>query len=117
MRRGAGTARLGGSSHRRTEPPVSDVEVKRTESLTRQEAARRLAALAEAMENGGGHVELALGVSKLKIHVPDEIRCEMEVEVDGDEVELEVELKWSTSPEPEHKPARGRAKRAAPAST
>jgi len=74
---------------------VSDVEVSRTESLTRQEAAQRLSALATALAEGG-HVKVQLGASTLKLHVPDHVRCEVEVEVDGDEVELELELKWST---------------------
>ena len=74
---------------------MSDVEVSRTESLTRQEAAQRLSALATALAEGG-HVKVQLGASTLKLHVPDHVRCEVEVEVDGDEVELELELKWST---------------------
>jgi amphi-Trp domain-containing protein len=74
---------------------VSDVEVSRTDSLTRQEAAQRLSALATALAEGG-HVKVQLGASTLKLHVPDHVRCEVEVEVDGDEVELELELKWST---------------------
>lgn len=78
---------------------MSDVEVKRTESLTRQQAAERLSAMATALADGG-HVEVQLGASTLKLHVPDHVRCEVEVEVDGDEVELELELKWSTSPAP-----------------
>jgi amphi-Trp domain-containing protein len=78
---------------------LSDVEVSRTETLSRSEDARRLAALAAALADGG-HVEVELGASKLKLHVPDHVRCEIEVEVDGDEVELELELKWSTAPLP-----------------
>ena len=78
---------------------MSDVEVKRTESLTRQQAAERLSAMATALADGG-HVTVQLGASTLKLHVPDHVRCEVEVEVDGDEVELELELKWSTSPAP-----------------
>jgi amphi-Trp domain-containing protein len=78
---------------------VSDVEISRTESLTRQEAAERLSAMATALADGG-HVEVQLGASTLKLHVPDHVRCEVEVEVDGDEVELELELKWSTAPAP-----------------
>lgn len=76
---------------------MSDVEVSRTETLTRHEAARRLAALAAALSDGG-EVELALGSSVVTLHVPDHVRCEVEVEVDGAEVELELELKWSTAP-------------------
>jgi len=75
---------------------VSDVEVSRTEALTRQEAAGRLAALATALADGG-RVQVELGATTLTLHVPDQVRCEVEVEVDGDEVELELELTWSTA--------------------
>jgi amphi-Trp domain-containing protein len=75
---------------------MSDVEVSRTESLTRHQAAKRLAALAAALGDDG-HVEVEMGASTVKLHVPDHVRCEVEVEVDGDEVEFEVELKWSTA--------------------
>jgi amphi-Trp domain-containing protein len=75
---------------------MSDVEISRTESLTRHQAAKRLAALAAALGDDG-HVEVELGASTVKLHVPDHVRCEVEVEVDGDEVEFEVELKWSTA--------------------
>jgi amphi-Trp domain-containing protein len=92
---------------------VSDVEVSRTESLTRHEAARRLSALAAALADGG-RVVVELGASKLTLHVPDHVECEVEVEVDGDEVELELELKWSTAPTPADPPAETSA-RAKPA--
>jgi amphi-Trp domain-containing protein len=98
---------------------VSDVEVSRTETLTRHEAARRLSALAAALDDGG-RVEVELGASKLTLHVPDHVECEVEVEVDGDEVELEVELKWSLAqavePTPDsvtEKPAHNRSGRRA----
>jgi amphi-Trp domain-containing protein len=84
--------------------PVSDVEVSRTESLTRHEAARRLSALAAALADGG-RVVVELGASKLTLHVPDHVECEVEVEVDGDEVELELELKWSTAAKPADPPS------------
>ena len=90
---------------------MSDVEVSRTESLTRHEAARRLSALAAALADGG-RVVVELGASKLTLHVPDHVECEVEVEVDGDEVELE--LKWSTAPAPADPPAETSA-RAKPA--
>lgn len=86
---------------------MSDVEVKREETLSRDEAAQRLAALAAALADGG-KVELALGASTVKVHVPDEVKIEVELEIDGDEIELEVELKWSNG-----QPARSAA--AAPA--
>ncbi len=75
---------------------MSDLELERKESLTRQQAADRLAALASALAKGG-HVELDLGGTTVSLHVPDHVRSEFEVEVDGDELELEVELKWSTA--------------------
>ncbi|MBP2328701.1 amphi-Trp domain-containing protein [Kibdelosporangium banguiense] len=75
---------------------MSTLEVTRQELLTRDEAARRLSALAAALANGE-KVEVALGSSSVKIHVPDHVRCEIEVEVDREDVELEVELKWTTS--------------------
>ncbi|MEU4667568.1 amphi-Trp domain-containing protein [Amycolatopsis sp. NPDC023774] len=84
---------------------MSDVEVKREEKLSREDAAQRLAALATALAEGG-EVELALGASTVKVHVPDEVEIEVEIEIDGREVELEVELKWSTG-----KPARAVAAR------
>ncbi|WIX77190.1 amphi-Trp domain-containing protein [Amycolatopsis carbonis] len=84
---------------------MSEVEVKREEKLSREDAAQRLAALAAALA-AGGKVELALGASTVKIHVPDEVEIEVEIEIDGGKVELEVELKWSTG-----KPARAVATR------
>jgi amphi-Trp domain-containing protein len=73
---------------------MSDLEVTREEVLSRDEAAKRLAALAAALADGE-KVEVAFGATKLEMRVPDEVRCEIEIEVDDDEVELEVELKWS----------------------
>jgi amphi-Trp domain-containing protein len=73
---------------------MSDVEVSREELLTRADVAERLAALAAALA-GDEKVEVAFGATKLELHVPDEVRCELEIEVDDGEVELEIELKWS----------------------
>jgi len=75
---------------------MSDVELKRKESLTRQEAAERLSALAKALTQGG-RVHLDLGGSTVALDVPDQVHTEIEVEVDGDEIELEIELTWSTA--------------------
>ncbi|MGB3440878.1 MAG: amphi-Trp domain-containing protein [Actinophytocola sp.] len=91
---------------------MSDIEVKREETLTRAEAAKRLAALAEGLADGGA-VEFALGASTVKVHVPDKVRVEVEIEIDGDEVELEVELKWHTgkaAPSAPAAPARRRTR-------
>jgi amphi-Trp domain-containing protein len=75
---------------------MSDMELKRKESLTRQEAANWLAAFAIALAHGG-HVQVDLGGTTVRLHVPDDILSQFEVEVDGDELELDIELKWSTA--------------------
>jgi amphi-Trp domain-containing protein len=75
---------------------MSDVKVEQKVTMTRHEAARWIADLAEAL-SGDGTVSLRLARSTVELKVPDHVRCEAEVEVDGDEVELEFELKWFTS--------------------
>jgi amphi-Trp domain-containing protein len=75
---------------------VSDVKVQQKQSLSRQEAARLIAALAEGLGEDG-KVTVQLGNSTLELSVTDQVDWELEVEVDGDEIELELELKWSTS--------------------
>jgi amphi-Trp domain-containing protein len=91
---------------------MSDVELKRKETLTRHELAERLTKLANALAEGG-RVHLDLGATTLALDVPDHVRAEIEVEVDGTEVELELELKWSI--ESAQPPAEPEAKKAAPA--
>jgi amphi-Trp domain-containing protein len=75
---------------------MSDLELKRKESLTKAEVAKRLSAFAKALA-GGGDVELEMGDTSMSLRVPDDVRAEFEVEVDGDEIEIEIELKWSTA--------------------
>jgi len=75
---------------------VSDVKVHQKQSLSRQEAARLIAALAEGLGEDG-KVTVQLGNSTLELSMTDQVDWELEVEVDGDEIELELELKWSTS--------------------
>jgi amphi-Trp domain-containing protein len=75
---------------------MSDLELKRKESLAKAEVAKRLSAFAEALASGDD-VELEMGGTSMSLRVPDDVRVEFEVEVDGDEIEVEIELKWSTS--------------------
>jgi amphi-Trp domain-containing protein len=75
---------------------VSDLQLKRKESLPKAEVAKRLSAFAEALA-GGDDVELEMGGTSMSMRVPDDVRIEFEVEVDGDEIEIEIELTWSTS--------------------
>ena len=93
---------------------MSDLELKRKESLTKAEVAKRLSAFAEALARGHD-VELEMGDTSMSLRVPDDVRVEFEVEVDGDEIEVEIELKWSTSsaagraePAPEKSGAEGK---------
>jgi amphi-Trp domain-containing protein len=75
---------------------MSDVEVTYKEPLTREETARCLSALAAALADVG-EVELELGATTMKVHVPEKVHCKVEVEIDQDEVEFEVELTWPTA--------------------
>jgi amphi-Trp domain-containing protein len=89
---------------------MSDVEVTYKEPLTRERAAKCLSVLAAALDDQG-EVELDLGATTMKVHVPGQVRCKIEVEIDRDEVELEVELTWSTSAPVRAVPTEEHAKR------
>jgi amphi-Trp domain-containing protein len=70
------------------------MKVEQKQALSRQEAARFLAALAQELEQDG-RVTVALGSSTLEFAVASQLDCELEVSVDGGQLELELELKWS----------------------
>ena len=72
------------------------MKIEQKQSLSREDAARFIAQLAEGLGDDG-KVTVRLGSSTLELSVADQLRCELEVEVDGDEIELELELKWSTA--------------------
>jgi amphi-Trp domain-containing protein len=95
-----------GGAFRGTEKAVSDVKVQQQQALSRQEAARFIAALAEGLGDDG-KVTVRLGSSTLELSVGSHVDCELEVTVDGDELELELELKWSTSGRPSVRAAQG----------
>lgn len=75
---------------------MSDVKIKHEAMLTRADAARWLADLAEALD-GDDKATIALARSTVELEVPRQVRCEAEIEVDGDEVEFEFEMTWSTA--------------------
>jgi amphi-Trp domain-containing protein len=75
---------------------MSGLKVEQKQSLSRTEAARLVADLAEGLK-GDGAVTLHLGGGTVELTVGTAVRCELEVEADGDEFELELELKWSSS--------------------
>ncbi len=56
---------------------MSDMKVERKESLTRQQAADKLSALATALAKGG---DVDLGGATVNLRVADEMRSEFEVE-------------------------------------
>lgn len=74
---------------------MPNMELKRKECLNRQDAANWLAAFAIALAHGG-HVQVNLGGTTVRLHVPEDIFSDFEIEVNGDELELDIELKWST---------------------
>ncbi|MCK8433955.1 amphi-Trp domain-containing protein [Streptomyces sp. D2-8] len=66
-------------------------------SLSRQEAADHLSALADALREGGD-AELDLDPGTQGLRILDDLHSEMEVEIGEGEIELEIELKWPTAP-------------------
>ena len=75
---------------------MSGLKVEQKQSLSRAEAAKLVADLAEGLK-GDGEVTLKLGGGTVELTVGSQIRCELEVEADGEKFELELELKWSSS--------------------
>ena len=69
------------------------MEITEKERLSREDAAARLRALADALARHN-EVEFDRGGLHFKVHVPDEVDFKLEIEIDDDERELEIELKW-----------------------
>jgi amphi-Trp domain-containing protein len=69
------------------------VEISEKQQLSREEAAGRLHALADALAKHN-EVEFERGGMRIKVHVPDQVSFKLEVEIEDDEGELEVELGW-----------------------
>ena len=63
------------------------------ERLSREDAAARLRALADALAKNN-EVEFERGGLRFKVHVPDEVDFKLEIEIEDEERELEVELRW-----------------------
>ena len=68
-------------------------EIERTETLRREELAKRLHAFADSLARHND-VEFDRGGMHFKLKVPDELRVKVELEVGDDETELEIELTW-----------------------
>ena len=69
------------------------MEIADKERLSREDAAARLHALAEALASNN-EVEFERGGVRFKVHVPDEVNFKLEIEVGDEERELEIELTW-----------------------
>ena len=69
------------------------IEISEKQRLSREEAAARLHALADALARHN-EVEFERGGLRFKVHVPDEVNLKLEIEIGDDERELEVGLTW-----------------------
>ena len=69
------------------------VEVSEKQRLSREEAAARMHAIADALARHN-EVEFERGGLRFKVHVPDEVELKVEIEIGDDERELEIELTW-----------------------
>ena len=69
------------------------LEITEKEQMSREVAAQRLHALADALSRHND-VEFERGGLKFKVRVPDQIHVKVEFEVADDARELEIELTW-----------------------
>jgi len=68
-------------------------EIEQTETLSREQVAGRLRALADMLARHND-LEFERGGMHFTVHVPDQVQLKIELEVETDERELEIELKW-----------------------
>ena len=68
-------------------------EIEQTETLRREEVAKRLHALADMLARHND-IDFERAGMKITVHVPDEVQLKVELEIESDERELEIELKW-----------------------
>ena len=80
--------------HNHTKETRMDLmEISEKQRMSREDAAARLHALADALARHND-VEFDRGGIHFKVHVPDEVEFKLEIEIEDDERELEIELKW-----------------------
>jgi amphi-Trp domain-containing protein len=72
---------------------VDLMEITEKERLSREQAAARLHALADALARHN-EVEFERGGLRFTVHVPDEVDFKLEIEIGEDERELEIEITW-----------------------
>ena len=69
----------------------------REETMSREEAARRLHAIADELASNNG-LRVTREGKRLSIAVPAEVRLSVEVEQDEDGMELDIEIGWKGGP-------------------
>ena len=69
------------------------VELKEKTTMSREDAAARLHAIADELSSGNGIV-IERDRLRFVAHVPDEVHLKIEFEVEDDGSEFEVELTW-----------------------
>jgi len=69
------------------------IEVTETQKMSREAAADRLRALADALSRHN-NVEFSRGGMRFVVKVPDEVELEVEVEITDEGGEVEVEIRW-----------------------
>lgn len=62
-------------------------------TVSREEAARRLHAIADELASGNG-LQIERDGLTFSVAVPDEVEMKVEVEIESDEREIEIELSW-----------------------
>lgn len=67
-------------------------EIDDTVTVSREEAANRLRALADSLARHNS-VEFIRNGNRITVDVPDQVKLQVEVEI-GEENELEIELSW-----------------------
>lgn len=67
-------------------------EIDTTATLSREEAAARLRALADALSKHNS-VDFERDGRRINVSIPDQVQLKIEVEL-GDDNELEIELTW-----------------------
>lgn len=67
-------------------------ETDQTQRLSREDAAAKLRALADALSRHNS-VAFEKNGHRITVDVPDEVELSVEIEI-GDENELEIELRW-----------------------
>ena len=69
------------------------LEIEQKETLSREDAAKRLHAIADMLARQND-VEFEREGMRFNVHVADEVQLKVELEIETDERELEIEIKW-----------------------